>query len=264
MGMVGKNSFRVEVQAKGTLGDSAAGATRIAASVGAARKSATPSLPAFGTAERDEVLFSAFGSERIGELCDLSAQQQQEAYADLLDSLAFEDPAHEHREFCAPTYRASFQTKEVPSDGDCFFHSLIELAPTELREALGKAPTPQAIRSALADQLADGFKQLNAATDEGQVQQLLDDKPYLATTEWSSGTRRLTPVQQHMVERVRTSRSWNHDAGDLCVALAAHWLRTLQLEIVTDYSSAKTPIVFGEGRPVRFALDGAHYRPIID
>ncbi|KQU73320.1 hypothetical protein ASE08_28065 [Rhizobacter sp. Root16D2] len=216
-------------------------------------------LPAFGSIERDETLFSAFGAKRIAELCDLSAQQQEQAYVHLLDSLAPEAPRQPK---VVPSYRDTFRTKEVPSDGDCFFHSLIEVAPDELRDALGTAPTPRAIRCALADQLADGFMQLNAATDDAQVQQLLDDKPYLATVEWSPGACHLTPAQQQMVEQVRTSGSWNHDAGDLCAALVVHWLRKLQLEIVTGYASAAKPIVFGAGRRVRVALDGAHYRPI--
>lgn len=227
----------------------------------ASRRSARNSLqlPQIGTADWESLLLNLFNDEGLASMLDLPPAEQELRCRQQLAGIAGADEMPE-------TSPAQPITREVPADGDCFFHSLIEMAGEHLRDTLKVGPTPHDVRSAMADGLAERLVQLNAAVgSNARTRELLKDAPYLAVVPTSDQVQReLTAAQRTLVDQVRTDGSWDTEAGDLFPSIAADALG-LQLEVITPYTNDQHRLVHGRaGQPsVHLVRRGVHYEPVV-
>ncbi|MCW2944496.1 MAG: hypothetical protein JWR24_1213, partial [Actinoallomurus sp.] len=118
---------------------------------------------------------------------------------------------------------------DVPGDGNCFYHSLIEIAGPYLARyipALASAQTRleeiQALRNWLADRLAEDFAVANQELPSRYA-------AFFPTVEGRSITRQ----QADQVDRIRRMGEWDDEAGDLVAHLAAYELG-LRLTLIQD------------------------------
>lgn len=205
------------------------------------------------------MLLNLFDDEGLAGVLELPSDEQELRCRQQLAGIAGE---HE----MPGTSRAQPITREVPADGDCFFHSLISAAGDSLLAHVQGDHTPHAVRREMADRLAAQFVELNRAIgDDARTRALLDETPYLATLPASDTVQsRLTTEQRVLVAQVRTDGSWNNHAGDLFAAIAANVFR-LRLEVVTPHCGDRTRLVYGQADEplVQLLMRGAHYLPIV-
>jgi len=218
--------------------------------VTAQRETAHAEIDAFTLrVEREEMLFNLFGPEGVAELAALSVEQQ--------------DACCQERLAAVPTdSEVSWVTERVPGDGDCFFHALERVAHPWLPCLTRNDTTPEALRSAMADQLEHELQALNQAVGSAQdTQSLLEKTPYLAALPCASSPKQpLTPEQAKALRQVRHRGGWNDETGDLFAAIASTTFK-LRVQVITPYGEQ----TFGqEDWPiVRLILRHGHYEPVV-
>jgi hypothetical protein len=187
---------------------------------------------------------------------------------------------------------------KAPDDGDCFFHSLIQVARPALSAQLKVPPhalTPKHLRDHMASHLIDQFlqsKKLNA-----DLEKLLQREPYLIalmscnevppvkTLELSTAKGQedfveavglhnaircadLTAEQKAHVYNVAKTRSWNTSTSDVMALLAPAAFKDMKLTVLTADTTAanKDSYTKGEGQAYYLFLDtrNKHYVPAFE
>ena len=271
----------------------ASGTTGCSEAVKQVRHGARGAFPDLNTVEGQDQFFNVVGLEHIGACFDMPRADQEALYWMRLDehastraepvatpvtrattsvkpqrqtSIAL--PLSFTRQSGQPTTvapaRPRLKTKDVPGDGDCFFHSVLEAH----AQPLAGLQTPAKVRNEVGKRLAGELAELNRSIREGKDPAALIEKaPYLAVLPDvhrlppdAKAPASLTPAQTAFINTLRTGHSWNHDAGDLYAAIFAHTFR-LQVQVYTDYGQQ----AFGDPAwpLVPVYLSGGHYRPVV-
>ncbi|MCW2943369.1 MAG: hypothetical protein JWR24_86, partial [Actinoallomurus sp.] len=129
--------------------------------------------------------------------------------------------------------RLTLRAVDMPTDGNCFFHALIRLAPAEVAAASGSTgvpPTPAQVRAHLADALAqdlgrpEGDRRLWPTVDGQALAALIDD----GEVPQEGLTDRL---RRDIIEALRTPGSYDNAAGDIAPVVAGQ-VFGLTIEVV--------------------------------
>jgi hypothetical protein len=187
---------------------------------------------------------------------------------------------------------------QAPDDGDCFFHSLIQVAGPALSAQLNvpqHALTPKHVRDHMASHLIDQFLESNKPNTD--MEKLFEREPYLIElmSESDSGPMKnldlssaegqqdfvdtvglhnalrcvdLTPQQKMHVYNVARNRSWNTSTSDVAALLAPAAFKGMKLTALTADTTAanKDSYTQGEGQPYYLFLDTSkkHYVPAFE
>jgi hypothetical protein len=129
--------------------------------------------------------------------------------------------------------RLTLRAVDMPTDGNCFFHALIRLAPAEVAASSGSTgvpPTPAQVRAHLADALAqdlgcpEGDRRLWPTVDGQALAALIDD----GEVPQEGLTDRL---RRDIIEALRTPGSYDNAAGDIAPVVAGQ-VFGLTIEVV--------------------------------
>jgi hypothetical protein len=182
----------------------------------------------------------------------------------------------------------------APDDGDCFYHSLIQVAAPALAAHTGVPAnrlTPKDVRRAMASHLIKQFQQANKPDTDHAA--LLEREPYLLELQSEHDARSpkvldlstpeaqqdfvdtvgernamqcfdLTPRQQTHVYNIAKSRLWKTEASDIAPLLATSTFNGIKLSVLTLATTAtnKDAYTSGTSGPTHsLYLQNNHYVP---
>jgi len=174
----------------------------------------------------------------------------------------------------------------APDDGNCFFHSIIQLAGDKIARDLNipvQSLQPRHIRqhvaSTLIDQIIECEKSASAAEaliqshphllhmqiepEGGALLDLRNPQQDLAFRQalgrHADRCRHMSPATLTNLYYLASDRSWNNSTGDLFAPATAAAFPGLRLAVVTRQATQ----TFGEGqaKPQLLVLEGSHYVP---
>jgi len=184
---------------------------------------------------------------------------------------------------------------KAPDDGDCFFHSLIQVAGPTLAEKIQvprEALTPKHVRDHMASHLIDQFLALNKP--DADLEKWVGAQPYLIELMSTSDARPMKLVdtstrtgmndfvavlgaenarkckslradQKTHVYNIAKSRSWNTSTSDIVALLAPAAFKGMKLTAMTAATTADNADMYtqGEGQAYHLFLDTerTHYVP---
>jgi hypothetical protein len=235
-------------------------AARIAKKARQQAKETCAAFPDLNTVEGQDAFFNLVGIEGIEQCFRDDLKTVEQVYWQKVDAHAAADCAGTVRPppvRVDPRYFADAQTRRVPGDGDCAFHSMIAGArPLGGSTAAAVPSTPLEMRR----QMAAHVEREYAAWHHMPVHDVPNEKQYLLTLPSDGDERRA------MLQDLRTSGSWFHETGDLYIAIAADTFG-LQIEVITPYTDREHQQVFGVPRrgtlPLVLRRERAHYEPVI-